>query len=745
MLIIRLYDNWTELLSSIFQERRVSMVTAITGTTNKPVSSDRLKNYFNSHNELGGILYIGYPIIATVEGAYPIDALWISPERGLVVFNLIEGKDIDNYGDEQDDSYNKVEARLKGHRELVYKRELQVTINVITFAPAILAPPESENYPICNEDTITSQISKLDWSHPEYFEKLVSVLQSVSMIRKSRKKREVKRSESRGAKLQKLEESVANLDNAQGRAVIETVEGVQRIRGLAGSGKTIVLALKAAYLHARHPEWKIAVTFNTRSLKGQLRQLINSFYIEQTNMEPDWDNLQIIHAWGSNSKTPGIYYNFCVNNGIECFDYLSAKNQFGRNMAFSGVCEKALSEAITVNPMYDAILVDEAQDFPVSFLRLCYEILCNPKRLVYAYDELQNLNLQSLPSPEELFGNDDKGNPNVRFVFEPDGTSKQDIILEKCYRNSRPALVSAHALGFGIYRKSDAFSDIGLVQMFEQQNLWKEIGYSVVDGELHDGKRVVLARTENSSPKFLESHSPTDDLVLFKSFKTKPEQDTWIANEIIKNLREDELRADDIIVINPDPITTKEAVSKIRKTLYDHEIQSHVAGVDSSPDVFFDSDNESIAFTGIYRAKGNEAAMVYVINANDCFQSNNINMLNSDNAKIRNRLFTAMTRSKAWVRVVGVGSQMMELKKEYEKVKDKNFTLDFVYPTEEQRKYLNIVNRDVSHAEKENIAKRRQSVADLLQDLEDGRIYVDDLGAEQVERLNKLLTSRQPE
>ena len=36
----------------------------------------------------------------------------------------------------------------------------------------------------------------------------------------------------------------------QGRAVIETVEGVQRIRGLAGSGKTIVLALKAAYLHA---------------------------------------------------------------------------------------------------------------------------------------------------------------------------------------------------------------------------------------------------------------------------------------------------------------------------------------------------------------------------------------------------------------------------------------------------------------------------------------------------------------
>ncbi len=137
--------------------------------------------------------------------------------------------------------------------------------------------------------------------------------------------------------------------------------------------------------------------------------------------------------------------------------------------------------------------------------------------------------------------------------------------------------------------------------------------------------------------------------------------------------------------------------------------------------------------------------MVYVINAHDCFQTDDINTLNSDNAKIRNRLFTAMTRSKAWVRVVGVGEQMEALKVEYEKVKEKEFTLDFIYPTEEQRKYLNIVNRDVSNAEKENIARRRKSVADLLQDIEEGRIYVDDLGAEQIERLNKILNTRRSE
>ena len=91
---------------------------------------------------------------------------------------------------------------------------------------------------------------------------------------------------SRGAKLKRLEDSIATLDNRQSRAVIETVNGVQRIRGLAGSGKTIVLALKAAYLHVQHPDWRIAVTFNTRSLKGQFRRLINNFSVEQAGEEP---------------------------------------------------------------------------------------------------------------------------------------------------------------------------------------------------------------------------------------------------------------------------------------------------------------------------------------------------------------------------------------------------------------------------------------------------------------------------
>ena len=495
------------------------MVTIITGTTQKPTSSDLLKSFFQRHNELDGYLYIGYPIIGTVDGAYPIDSLWVSPDKGLVIFNLIEGKNIDRYEEAQDDCANKIEAKLRGYRQLVNKRKLCVEINVITYAPALMRKVDcDEDYPLCaNDNELLAQIETLNWNNSGYYEALVSVLQAISTIRKGKKRRETTKPESRGSKLKALEDSIANLDNQQSRAVIETVEGVQRIRGLAGSGKTVVLALKAAYLHAQHPEWKIAVTFNTRSLKGQLRQLINTFYIEQTSEEPDWDNLHILHAWGApgGGERTGMYYIFCGTNNLEYLDFLSAKNRFGSTDPFGAACRKALEEATDPRPMYDAVLVDEAQDFSPAFLKLCYEMLREPKRLVYAYDELQNLRLQSLPSPEEIFGVDEHGVPNVTFRSSEDGQPEQDIILEKCYRNSRPALVTAHALGFGIYRKPVGEDGPGLVQMFDQSALWEEIGYHVKAGSLEDGKHVVLERTSKSSPEFLESHSGIDDLIMF--------------------------------------------------------------------------------------------------------------------------------------------------------------------------------------------------------------------------------------
>lgn len=157
----------------------------------------------------------------------------------------------------------------------------------------------------------------------------------------------------------------------------------------------------------------IAVTFNSRALKGQFIQLITNFIVENTNEEPDWSRIKIIHAWGS-KNSEGLYFNFCKANNLVCYDYMDACQKYGRNSsAFDRVCEEAVESVTNPQPLYDVILVDEAQDFSKYFLQMCYMSLPHESRmLVYAYDELQSLDNKNVESPEDIFGYSN-GRPNV--------------------------------------------------------------------------------------------------------------------------------------------------------------------------------------------------------------------------------------------------------------------------------------------------------------------------------------------
>ena len=716
-------------------------VSIVRGTNDKPVASRKLVEAFSGRADLSGELFIGYPIISTPEGRQPIDALWVSPNKGLVIFDLIEGPDPENYPDRQDDLANKLEARLRTHRQLMRGRRLIVPIQMISFAPGVsqLDAYVHNDYLLANPDSLEAAIKQVDeWgdeNSEDVYRTALSVIQSISTIRKIRTTRPGTRSDSRGAKLKHLEDSIATLDHQQSRAVIETVDGVQRIRGLAGSGKTIVLALKATYLHAQHPNWRIAVTFNTRSLKEQFRDLINNFSLRQTGEEPNWNNLRILNAWGApgHGDRDGIYYEFCRTHDIEYFDFRSARRAFGYGREFYGICSRALAQAGASKAIYDAILVDEAQDFPPEFLRLCYQLLGDPKRLVYAYDELQSLTGESLPAPEDIFGNDANGFPKVQLDSKTND-DRRDVILDICYRNSRPLLVAAHALGFGIYRELAREGETGLIQMFDHPQLWQDIGYRVKNGELNSGSHVTLQRVDETSPKFLEDHSKPDDLIQFIPFNNEQDQNSWLVHAIKKNLAEDELLHDDIIVINPDPLTTREKVGPIRSQLLKMGIDCHLAGVDTDQDTFFQSGSHSVTFTGVFRAKGNEAGMVYIINAQDC-QSAGRNL-----ATIRNRLFTAITRSKAWVRVLGVGHKMTTLKEEYERLLSRNFELQFKYPTDEERQRLRVIHRDMTEEQRKKLKSKDRALIDIVNDLESGSIHVEDLNEQARIKLRELLS-----
>ena len=126
--------------------------------------------------------------------------------------------------------------------------------------------------------------------------------------------------------------------------------------------------------------------------------------------------------------------------------------------------------------------------------------------------------------------------------------------------------------------------------------------------------------------------------------------------------------------------------------------------------------------------------MVYVINAQDCFGTTRGNV-----ATVRNRLFTAITRSKAWVRVLGVGPNMVALKEEFEKTKAANFALHFRYPTETERQTMTTVNRDMSKAEQERSAKRRINLAEIVESLKSGESFIEDYPPELIANFQNLL------
>ena len=664
---------------------------------------------------IDGQYYRGFPILASSDGPIKLDALLCSKQHGVAIIHTIEGRHIDeSFADHVDEVHLKITSKLSELKKLTKNRQLVVPVSSITFAPSVSEHDYKDiedDIMLCRDkETLVRYLTDTNFTDPSLYEATLSRLQSLSSLRSRTKRTYVKKQDSRGAILKILESKLATLDVSQTRAVLENIDGVQRIRGLAGSGKTVVLARKVAHIHSQYPDWKIAVTFNSRSLKEQFKYLIKQFYYDTNGEFPDIeDKVHIIHAWGS-PQSSGLYYQACCSNNIAYLDFSKAKmfSSSSAGEAFNYVCQKFLDQITTIKPLYDVILVDEAQDFSPSFLKLCYEVLTKEKRLVYAYDELQNLGDSSMPSTEEIWGVDASGKPIVEFT-----SKSQDLILDICYRTPGIILTAAHALGFGIYRNK-------MIQMFDYPELWGEIGYEIQEGTLDEGVQVTLKRSEYSSPAILTGYNTAEELIQMLKFPSNATQAEWIAKEIYKNITEDEILPSDIVVIHPNAMKLRSEVGLLRTLLFEKGINSSIAGITASPDEFFS--NDSITFTSIYRAKGNEASMVYIMNTEYCNTEYEL-------SKKRNILFTAMTRTKAWLRICGVGPTFDGLQTEFQQVKDHDFSLSFTYPTEAERDTMRLVNRDMTAAEKNRVNAAKNS-AQKLSALLDGEVNLEDIPEE---------------
>ncbi|WP_210424161.1 DEAD/DEAH box helicase [Halorussus ruber] len=450
----------------------------------------------------------------------------------------------------------------------------------------------------------------------------------------------------KGGLYETVEKGLNRLDEKQEEIGLQIPNGPQRIRGIAGSGKTLLMAKKAAQMHAKHPDWRIALTFQTQSLYETVTENVERYYafFSPDDPEPDWDKLEILHGWGGRTKH-GLYYKIAKESGVRPLSYGQAKREFGDEDGdlFDRCCEQALEEG-RIQESYDAILIDEAQDFNPGFYKLCYAALEPPKRLVWAYDEAQNLQTLTVPTAEEIFGTDAAGDPMVDLSGSYEGGIQKSQIMRKAYRTPRSVLMLAHTLGMGLRREE------GAVQAITNQEGWEDIGYEVLSGDFRKhGEPIELTRPAEHSPHPLHDEADASPFVRFQRFGRKREEVEYVADRIAEDVSEGGLAPEDVLVV------TLGEVRASRRTGEDLAAALDSRGVDANlvwdgdRDVFAEED--SVTVSRINRAKGNQAAMVYVIGVEHVEDD----ARRQDLIQRRNEVFVGVTRTEAWCTITGTG------------------------------------------------------------------------------------------
>ncbi len=661
--------------------------------------------------ELGiqnGIIYYEFPLFRDeTDHLYRPHMALASRSHGLILFEISNDPASADQKLGQLDSviYAKL---LKSPLLRKRQREIAVPITSIIFTTHELEYEEDriESHVASSRRDLSKVIAdmKCDPLADDQWGELVSLIEGgKGIVRPKERSLSGLRPDSKAAILARIEGEIANFDRDQRLAAITLVKGPQRIRGLAGSGKTIVLAMKAAHIHLDNPKARVLFTFWTRSLYDLAKQLITRFYRQFDDRDPDWTQLHVLHAWGGR-RLEGVYYNACIDNGRMPLTLQQARR--AGSDPFSSACEHLLSGP-SLKPKYDYILIDEGQDFPPAFYRLCFQLAKggeHDRNLIWAYDELQTIMETDIQNVAETFGTDESGTPLIDLQRAEDrskGILPHDIVLHSCYRNPPEILVTAHALGFGIY------SEEGMVQGLENREHWEDLGYVVEKGDCLPGQDTVVFRPEENSPLSLAKYVKREDIIQYLVANDFREELKWIHDQIGAFI-EQGLSPEDILVICFDDRNARAYFGQLAERLANDEIAVNSVLDQAYVEPLFSIPNH-VTLSTVYRAKGNEAAAVIGVGLDAMYPLRNVR-------KGRNRLFTVLTRAKAWLRLSGIGQAASLFTNELETALQNFPRMRFVYP---DRKNIDMLQRDWTERSAK-IMEMQKVIQDLgLSDLSD--------------------------
>lgn len=528
----------------------------------------------------------------------------------------------------------------------------------------------------------------------EQWKLLLAVLGGAPVLRKPTKKHTstpntqspILAEGTRGWVLAQVREQLSELDLQQEHIGKQIPPGPQRIRGIAGSGKTVLLCQKAAHMHLKHPDWDIALVFFSRSLYEliiqQLDKWLRRFSHGEVQYDPKNPKLRSLHAWGAKSQ-PGLYSTICQAANIE---RLTAYHTESRqpSEALAEACRQVIEEAV-IPQIFDAILVDEGQDLIVDdkfkfdnkqpFYWMAYQALrpvdpTHPeqRRLIWAYDEAQSLESLTIPTASEVFGDELAHLVTGQY---PEGIKKTEI-MHRCYRTPSPIVTAAHGISMGLLRPA------GMLSGITRTEDWQAIGYEV-KGRFTLGRQITLRRLDeflNPIPKLWQK-----PVLEFEIYRSRHEELTALAANILHNLKQDNLKPsrEILVVVLGSFFEAMKLETHVAGFLMEQGIKIFIPGAKQGNVLKPDPENRdpnkfwcegAVTVSRIHRAKGHEADMVYVVGLDNV-------ALDESNIALRNQLFVALTRTRGWVHLSGIGKY--PLYEEMRRVMESDGTFTFTF------------------------------------------------------------------
>lgn len=256
--------------------------------------------------------------------------------------------------------------------------------------------------------------------------------------------------------LEKVKKNIVLFDGDQTRFIYrEFSNKIVTIQGLSGTGKTELLLHKLKDIYLKEKNSKIFFTCHSVALANTLKERVPSFFnFMKVDEQIEWEKrLWVSRAWGSQKDiNSGLYSYICNFYNIPFLG-------FGYNVDYNKIFSEALDFLNNIPSedfeyAFDYILVDERQDFPEVFFKVCEKV--TKEKVFIAGDVFQ-----------DIFENLDKKQLEV------------DIILNKCYRTDPRTLMFAHSVGLGLFEK-DKFN------WFDDEG-WRAFGYILErdNNELH--------------------------------------------------------------------------------------------------------------------------------------------------------------------------------------------------------------------------------------------------------------------